>query len=116
MAAEKGVLGSCGDTCGGSPESDLARATELVARVEVSLGMGDILTTLPFPLPREKEQRLRHDTVAREKVEGVLREALERARGIIVMRRAEVEAVATCLEMSGTWPAAPTRLGVSLKS
>lgn len=105
MAAEEVVLGSCGDACGGPPESDLARATELVSRIEMSLGMGDTLVTLTGPSWETSDQRLNLDHAARKKVEKVLRDALERARGIVVERRAEVEAVAALLATTGVWSA-----------
>lgn len=103
MAAEEVVLGSCGDTCGGAPHSDLAQAASLVAKLELALGLGDALLTIATPSPEAIAQRLEFDPITRAKVEKVLRETLERARTIVVERRMEVEAVAACLAETGTW-------------
>ncbi|KQT51294.1 hypothetical protein ASG43_21005 [Aureimonas sp. Leaf454] len=103
MAAEEVILGNCGDTCGGAPESDLSQAVGLVAKLELALGLGDALLTIASPSPGAIAQRLEFDSKARAQVEKVLRDALARARNIVVERRPEVEAVAACLANTGTW-------------
>jgi SpoVK/Ycf46/Vps4 family AAA+-type ATPase len=103
MAAEEVIIGTCGDTCGGTLESDLSQAASLVAKLELALGLGDALLTIPLLSPEAIAHRLELDPVARAKVEEVLQETLGRARAIVIERRAEVEAVAACLSRSGRW-------------
>ncbi|KQT58122.1 MULTISPECIES: AAA family ATPase [unclassified Aureimonas] len=110
MAAEEVILGSCGDTCGGAPESDLSQAVGLVAKLELALGLGGALLTIAAPSPEVIAKRLEFDPVARAKVESVLQDELARARAIVLERRAEVEAVAACLTETGMWAIADREL------
>jgi DNA polymerase III delta prime subunit len=103
MAAEEIVLGSCGDTCGGSPESDLAQATNLIGKLELALGLGETLVAMGAVSSEALQKRLETDSAVRARIDSVLREALDRARGIVKERRTAVEAVAARLMTTGTW-------------
>lgn len=104
MAAEQVVLGDRGTLSGGSEESDLARATLAIARIEYDWGLGDSLVVTDRRERSSVGTRLDADPCVRRRVDGLLRECLERAIAIVVDRLAEVEAVSRCLAAKGTWP------------
>jgi hypothetical protein len=105
MAAEEVILGTRGDTCGGAPEADLSQAVAMIARLELALGLGDTLLTIPVHSPDTIARRLESDPLARCAVERGLQEALGRARAIVVERQVEVQAVAAHLKTNGAWSA-----------
>jgi ATP-dependent Zn protease len=105
-AAELEVFGESSELSGGAPDSDLARATRLVAHIELDLGLGGTLATTGMTSDYEVARCLRQDRAFGRRVERTLAECLDRARGFVRERRTDLEAVAERLEMHGVWHAA----------
>lgn len=108
MAAELEILGNASELSGGAADSDLARATRIVARSELDLGLGGTLLSAGRTSDEEIAGRLERDRPLKRRVERTLYGCLDRARTIVRERRADAEAVAACLATNGTWSATPT--------
>lgn len=94
-AAEMIVFGEPSGGAGGDSTSDLARATQTAAAMELSWGLGDDLLWLGDP--ETVLARLRIEPVLRARVEARLREAQARATRIIETNRAVLEEMAAAL-------------------
>lgn len=97
MEAEKLVFGSHGD----GVSRDLAEATETATYALASLGMGDTLASDGHrdaaPLARARQ----YDPVLRRRVEDVLRDQAERARGILEQHRGAFNELVEVLILRG---------------
>lgn len=94
-AAEILVFGEPSGGAGGDNTSDLARATQTAAAMELSWGLGDDLLWLGDP--ETVLARLRIEPVLRARVEARLREAQARAARIIEANHAVLEEMAAAL-------------------
>ena len=94
-AAEILVFGEPSGGAGGDSTSDLARATQTAAAMELSWGLGDDLLWLGDP--ETVLARLRIEPLLRARVEARLREAQARATRIIEANRAVLEEMAAAL-------------------
>jgi ATP-dependent Zn protease len=98
-AAEILVFGEPSGGAGGASTSDLARATQTAAAMELSLGLGDDLIWLGDP--EMVVARLRAEPFLRARVEARLREAQARALRIVDANRIVLEEMATALVRTG---------------
>lgn len=94
-AAEILVFGEPSGGAGGDSTSDLARATQTAAAMELSWGLGDDLLWLGDP--ETVLTRLRIEPLLRARVEARLREAQARAARIIEANHAVLEEMAAAL-------------------
>lgn len=94
-AAELIVFGEPSGGAGGDSTSDLARATQTAAAMELSWGLGDNLVWLGDP--ESVLARLRIEPFLRARVEARLREAQARATRIVEANRAVLEEIAAAL-------------------
>lgn len=97
-AAETEVFGSLSSGAGGSPESDLAKATELMATLRASYGMAD---TLLWVAPGDVPTLLKRDPAFRHAVEADLQRLYADARRLAHQYREQILAVADQLLMEG---------------
>ncbi|WP_061908344.1 AAA family ATPase [Devosia sp. Leaf420] len=94
-SAEKILLGSIGTGSGGHPDSDLGRATTLIASLQASQGLGD---TLAFRgEPEEMGMLLRMNGSLFASVEADLKELHERTDAVVVQNAELITAVADAL-------------------
>lgn len=98
-AAERLVLGAPSAGAGGTPDSDLARATMLAAALEISWGLGD--TALWRARPDEAVGHLRFDGELRGRVQAHLQRAEDTAVALLEDRREQLEALAEALVREG---------------
>ena len=98
-AAEIVMFGEPSGGAGGDANSDLARATQSAAAMELSWGLGDELLWLGDP--EMVLARLRLEPVLRARVEVRLQEAQARALRIVDANRALLEEMATALLRTG---------------
>lgn len=107
-AAEILVFGEPSGGAGGDSSSDLARATQTAAAMELSWGLGDGLLWLGDP--ETVLARLRIEPLLRARVEARLREAQARATRIVEANRSVLEEMAAALVQTGllTGPALET--------
>lgn len=94
-AAELIVFGQPSGGAGGDSTSDLARATQTAATLELSLGLGEQLLWLGDP--ETVLTRLRVEPFLRARVEARLQEAQARALRIVEANRSVLEEMATAL-------------------
>ncbi|MET4524065.1 AAA family ATPase [Bradyrhizobium sp. JR18.2] len=87
--------GNCSANAGGGESSDLARSTEAVAALRVSMGLGDGLAYLGDPA--SATQALRFDPKLRAAVDRDLATLHARAVEIVRSHRAALDAIATAL-------------------
>lgn len=80
---------------GGGRGSDLARATELLAMLHVSCGLGD--TLIAICEPNEAVSQLRVDKALRATVEGELQRLYSRAKGLVARHESAIDIVAKAL-------------------
>ncbi|ACP24482.1 putative cell division protein [Sinorhizobium fredii NGR234] len=97
MEAEKLVFGSHGD----GVSRDLAEATETATYVIASLGMGDTLASDGHRDAAPLAQARQFDPVLRRRVEDVLRDQAERARGILEQHRGAFNELVEVLILRG---------------
>jgi ATP-dependent Zn protease len=90
--AEQHIIGDTALGAGGARESDLARATQLVATLHASAGLGDTLTYLVSH--QEALSAVREDRELRSKVELHLRALQARADELVHRHRDAIIAVA----------------------
>jgi DNA polymerase III delta prime subunit len=98
-AAEIVLFGEPSGGAGGDGTSDLARATQTAASMELSWGLGDDLLWLGDP--ETVLARLRIEPYLRARVEARLREAQARALQIIEANRPVLEEMAAALVQTG---------------
>ena len=98
MAAEDVVLGSRSTAAGGPIESDLGRATSLLAAYRHSHGLGDRLVHLGAP--DEVIDRVRYDPRLAAEIDHDLQRLYGAAKDIVTDHAAQIEAVATRLRTS----------------
>lgn len=97
MAAEEMIFGDAGDGAGGTPASDLHRATVAAALLEASVGLG---AGLAYLAPAEEEELLRlvrADVSLRMRVDKVLAEGKARAAEILAARKPDLRRLAEAL-------------------
>jgi ATP-dependent Zn protease len=99
-AAELVVLGDVSDGAGGSMDSDLGRATRVLAEATLSLGMGPKLRWRCEP--DDVLKLLTIDREARQEVENELTELFDSVVAEVRSRRAELEAIARELRAKRT--------------
>ncbi|SIN99229.1 ATP-dependent Zn proteases [Rhodovulum sp. ES.010] len=95
-AAEQLVLGTPSSGAGDGPDSDLAQATRLAARIELQWGMGRMGPAWQ-PLPRDLEN-LRFDPALRARLNRHLRAAEARATALLDAHIADLLRIAEVLE------------------
>jgi len=100
-AAEEAVVGSALAGSGNGQESDLARATELAARMELAFGYGRSLPLLYRP-PSDRSALLCYQPEIARQVDARLAAAYDRARALIEANRAPLETVAETLLVADT--------------
>lgn len=105
MAGERVVLGEMGLGAGGRDDSDLAKATRLLAEMELSHGLGsELLFAAPTGSP-DLLLWLQQDSEARRRVDKLLQSCLQRAVDLLSAERpvlnAVVDALARCGRISG---------------
>lgn len=93
-AAELIAFGICGGGSGGSPRSDLARATLIAGSAELSWGMGDRLTWLGDPDPSTLPQLLAINRDVAARVEQRMADALASATALLTANRGALDALA----------------------
>ena len=98
-AAEIVMFGEPSGGAGGDANSDLARATQSAAAMELSWGLGDELLWLGDP--EMVLARLRVEPLLRARVEARLQEAQARALRIVDANRALLQEMATALLRTG---------------
>ena len=92
-AVEKIILGSATAGAGGGLDSDLARATALLAEMHQQLGLGDGL----LYLCNTSDDRPRLDPLLRSTIAKQLTAIYDQALEIVRRKRAAIEAVAAAL-------------------
>jgi ATP-dependent Zn protease len=91
-AAEQEILGAPSQGAGGTPSSDLARATQIVASMFASVGLGD---TLSFRATTEMSTGLMAiDRAFEAKVSKTLADLYERALALVRANRPSLDAIA----------------------
>jgi len=98
-AAEIAIFGEPSGGAGGDSTSDLARATQTAAAIELSWGLGEDLLWLGDP--ETALTRLRIEPYLRARVEARLQEAQARALRIVEANRPVLEEMATALVRTG---------------
>jgi ATP-dependent Zn protease len=94
-AAEEVLLSEPSQGAGGTPDSDLGRATHLVVSMFASLGLGDSLT---FRAPADTALELMGvDPLFVRKIEKALADLYERAMDLLRQHRNTLEAIADTL-------------------
>jgi len=93
-AAEQVILGDPSQGSGGAEDSDLARATGLVARMHGSLGLGD---SIMFRANPDSTSALLVDPEFRRRIDTALHELYQRAIDLVHGRRSALLAVADAL-------------------
>lgn len=96
IAAEEMILGKRGAGSGGSSESDLVRATQLILASERSFGLGSGLASMPIT-ELDGRSPWAFDHQLRDRIETRLTALLVRARSMVELHRRDVEAVADAL-------------------
>ncbi|WP_245332116.1 AAA family ATPase [Bradyrhizobium sp. NAS80.1] len=91
-AAERVLIGGAGVGAGGDDDSDLAQATQLIAALHASTGLGDTLTYMVSH--RDALTAVRVDRELRSTVEQHLRTLQTRAENLIRQHRHEMLAIA----------------------
>lgn len=94
-AAEQVVLGEPSQGAGGHPDSDLAKATKLMALMHARTGLGDTLAYLGGSA--QVEGLLTSDRLLRDKVEASLRDLYRRTLALITASKGEVTMLADAL-------------------
>lgn len=94
-AAEVVFLGRATAGAGGDANSDLAKATRLVAAVHFSLGLAGSLVYRGDP--QDLEDALRFDPILRDTVDADLRRLTARAEALVRQYRPAIEAVAAAV-------------------
>jgi cell division protease FtsH len=95
-AAEIVLLGAASTGAGGDTSSDLARATRILAAMEMSYGLAD--ERLVYLVAAEDAHaELRKDPMARRRTDELMRRLQERAVTIVREHRSEVAAIADAL-------------------
>ena len=97
LAAEELVFGEIADGGGGGEGSDLASATQVATEMEVSLGFGDSLVHLVPSGSRQVRELLLADRFLRQRVEAILDNAYEDARGILEENKSAHQALVDAL-------------------
>jgi len=97
-AAEAEIFGSPSSGAGGRPDSDLARATELMATLRCSYGMAG---SLLWVAPGEMTALLKFDPAFRHAVEGDLQRLFADAQRLASQYRKQILAVADLLTREG---------------
>lgn len=82
-AAEAVLLGSRSTGASGEANSDLARATQIAARIELHHGLGHSLAAITSEKPQEIARLLQRDQGLRDRVENRLRTAYNKAEALI---------------------------------
>ena len=93
-AAEHIALGRPSQGAGGHPQSDLGRATHLIATMLASSGLGD---TLSYTAEEDLGQMMRLDREFRGKVEKTIAELYDRALALMTRHRESIVAIAMAL-------------------
>lgn len=82
-AAEAVLLGSRSTGASGEANSDLARATQIAARIELHHGLGYSLAAITSEKPQEIARLLQRDQGLRDRVENRIRTAYNKAEALI---------------------------------
>lgn len=97
-AAEEEIIGTAYRGAGGGEGSDLHKATDLVAFMEIQLGMGEGISYIDAKSSPERDRIRQVNPVIAARVERVLAREMERSREVVRRYRHAVEAVADVLE------------------
>lgn len=95
-AAELVILGAASSGAGGDKRSDLARSTNLLAIMDLSLGLGDEHLVYLAEV-EDAHGILRRDRAARRRIDEALKRLQQRSVQIVRERRAQVTALADAL-------------------
>jgi cell division protease FtsH len=95
-AAEEELLGSVTAGAGGSPDSDLAKATELATAMETELGFAETAPLLYRPV-EDRSSLLAYNPILAERVSSRLDEGYDQARGLIRRNSDAIQILAAAL-------------------
>lgn len=98
MAGEELVLGSRSTTAGGSPESDVVRATETASQMVARFALGNRLSIFPHNVDRPVQQIIEGVPHLRADVDVMLAMEYRRAKRLLEAERETVVTVARALK------------------